>query len=143
MILARSETAIQLTYTLEEYKEFNHAVVAFRSEINSTLRNEIGNLHGDDKEYFATLNDEFLYTLEYIDRTMIATRTASGIQLTFSVQEYEKFNDNISFLRFDLSGFQEWHHDRGEYEKEDAFENAQNLVDIFMRLLGNKRVLDS
>jgi hypothetical protein len=59
---------------------------------------------------------------------MIARRTEAGIE---------------SFLRFDLSGFQEWHHDRGEYEKEDAFENAQDLVDIFMRLLGNKRVLDS
>jgi hypothetical protein len=43
----------------------------------------------------------------------------------------------------DLSGFQEWYHCRGEYEKEKAFEAAQDLIDIFIRLLGNKLILDS
>jgi hypothetical protein len=33
MILTRSETAIQLTYTLEEYKEFNYATVNFKNEL--------------------------------------------------------------------------------------------------------------
>src|SRR5437660_2459452 len=36
MILTRSDTSVQLTYTLEEYKEFNHAIVAFRNEITRT-----------------------------------------------------------------------------------------------------------
>src|SRR5262245_57786948 len=30
MMLTRSETSIQLTYTPKEYEEFNHALVAFR-----------------------------------------------------------------------------------------------------------------
>jgi hypothetical protein len=46
MILSRSETSVQLTYTLEEYKEFNHAIVSFRSEITETLRNQIFDLQG-------------------------------------------------------------------------------------------------
>jgi hypothetical protein len=117
--------------------------VAFRNEINTTLRNEIHNLHDDDKEDFATLSDELIDTLEYIDHTMIVTPVATNIQLTFSVEGYERFNNNIGFLRFDLSGFQEWHHERREYEKADAFGNAQNLIDIFIRLLGNNRILDS
>jgi len=41
MILTRSETSVQLTYTLGEYREFNHAIVAFRNEITGTLRNEV------------------------------------------------------------------------------------------------------
>jgi hypothetical protein len=52
MILTRSETSIQLTYTLEEYKEFNYAIVNFRNELAGTLRSEIPNLQGKDKKYF-------------------------------------------------------------------------------------------
>jgi len=63
MMLTRTETCIQLTYTLEEYKEFNHAIVAFSNEIAGTLRNEIPGLQDEDKEYFETLNDDFIHTL--------------------------------------------------------------------------------
>jgi hypothetical protein len=84
-----------------------------------------------------------MHTLDYIDRTMIVSRTETGIQLTFSVQEYEKFDENIALLRLDLGGFQEWYNRRGEHEKEDALEDSQNLIDILMRLLGNKIILDS
>jgi hypothetical protein len=55
MILTRSEASVQLTYAQEEYKEFNDAVLGLRNEIAGTLRNEIPNLHDEDKEYFETL----------------------------------------------------------------------------------------
>jgi hypothetical protein len=38
MIIKRSETSTQLTYTPEEYNEFNLATVAFRREINNTKK---------------------------------------------------------------------------------------------------------
>ena len=143
MILTRTETSIQLTYTPEEYSEFNHTTIAFRREIDDTLRNQISILYDDDKEYYRTLNDEFLQTLDYIDTAMIVVRSETGFQLIFSVQEFEKFNCNIGYLRMDLLGFQEWYHSRGEYENENALEASQDLIDIFMRLLGNKVILDS
>lgn len=138
MILTRSETSIQLTYSLEEFKEFNHTLVKFRNEITGTLRNKVPDLRGEDKEYFETLRDEFIHTLDYIDHTMFITRTAAGLQLTFGVQEYEKFDNNLGFLRYDLDGFQEWYNSKGEYEKVDALENIHKLIDIFIPLLGNK-----
>jgi hypothetical protein len=143
MILTRTETCIQLTYTLEEYKEFNHAIVAFRNEIAGTLRNEIPGLQDEDKEYFETLNDEFIHTLDYIDRTMVCSRTETGMRLTFSVDEYDKFDENIGLLRIVLNNFQEWHNHRGEYERANALENLQNLIDVFMSLLGIHIILDS
>jgi hypothetical protein len=75
MIITRSETSIQLTYSPKEYDEFNHAIVAFRREINGTLRNQILSLDNDSKEYFLTLTDELAQTLDYIDSAMIVTRT--------------------------------------------------------------------
>jgi hypothetical protein len=143
MILTRTETCIQLTYTLEEYKEFNHAIVAFRNEISGTLRNEIPGLQDEDKEYFETLNDEFIHTLDYVDRTMVCSRTETGMRLTFSVDEYDKLDENIGLLRIVLNNFQERHNHRGEYEKANALENLQNLIDVFMSLLGNHIILDS
>jgi hypothetical protein len=68
MILTRSKTSIQLTYTAEEYNEFNDAALGLRNEIVGTLRNEVPNLHHDDKEYFETLTDELVQTLDYIDQ---------------------------------------------------------------------------
>jgi hypothetical protein len=143
MILTRTETCIQLTYTLEEYKEFNHAIVAFSNEIAGTLRNEIPALKDEYKEYFETLNDDFIHTLYYIDRTMVCSRTETGMRLTFSVDEYDKFDENIGLLRIYLNNFQEWRNHRGEYEKANALENLQDLIDVFMRLLGNHMILDS
>jgi hypothetical protein len=143
MILTRSETSIQLTYTPKEYDEFNHALVSFRREINTTLRDRISSLDDNDKEYWRTLRDEFIQTLDYIDSAMIVSRTKDGFHLIFNVEEFEKFTDNIGFVRMDLSGFQEWHHCRGECEKEKALEAAQNIIDIFFRLLGYKQGLDS
>jgi hypothetical protein len=143
MILTRSDTSIQLTYTPKEYDEFNHALVAFRKEINTTLRDQLPTLNDNDKEYWRTLNEEFIQTLDYIDRAMIVTRREGGFQLLFNVEEFEKFSDNIGFLSMDLRGFQEWYHCTGEYEKENAVEAAQDLIDIFFRLLGYKEILDS
>ena len=143
MILTRSDTSIHLTYTPTEYEQFNHALVAFRGEINTTLRDQIPLLNNNDKEYFRTLNEEFIQTLDYIDRAMIVTRRDGGFQLIFDVEEFEKFDQNIGLLRMDLMGFQEWYHSRGEYEKGNAFEAARDLIDIFFRLLGGKEILDS
>ena len=143
MILTCNENAIQLTYSLEEYEQFSRAAVGFRNEINSTLRDEISNLDRESKKYFIKLMDEFIRSLEYIDRTVIVTRAGAGIQLTFSVKEYTKFNDNIGFLRLDLCGFQEGYNYRGEHEKANTLEDAQDLIDIFIRLLGNKITLDA
>lgn len=136
MILTRSEISIQLTYSPEEYNEFNLATAAFRREINNTLRGEISTLDDEDKKYFRTLNDEFIQTLDYIDSAMIVTRTETGFQLIFSVQEFDKFNLNIGYLRDDLIGFQEWYVSRGECKKSDALEASQDLIDIFFRLMG-------
>jgi hypothetical protein len=145
MILTRSETSVQLTYTLEEYREFNHAIVTFRNEITSTLRNEVSSFDfdGETKEYFEILDQEFIHTLDYVDRWMLCYRTDSGMRLTFRIDEYDKFNENIGLLRIDLSYWQECYHDRGEYEKKDGLENLQDLIDVFSRLLGNRRILDS
>ena len=143
VILTRTETCVQLTYTLDEYKEFNHAIVAFRNEITTTLINAIPDLHDDDKEYFSLLTDDLVHTLDYIDHTMVCYRTETGMRLTFIIDEYNKFNENIGLLRLDLSGFQQFHNHRGEYEKEDTLENIQDLVDVFIRLLGNRIILDS
>ena len=66
MILTRSETSVQLTYTLGEYREFNHAIVAFRNEITGTLRNEVSRFHGETKEYFTILEQELIHTLDYV-----------------------------------------------------------------------------
>ena len=74
---------------------------------------------------------------------MVVSRTKGGFQLFLNVEEFERFDNNIGFLRMDLCGFQEWCHSRGEYEKENALEASQDLIDIFMRLLGYKRILDS
>jgi hypothetical protein len=142
MMLTRSETSIQLIYTPKEYEEFNHALVAFRREINTTLRDQITSLDDSDREYWQTLNEEFIQTLDYIDRAMIVIRREGGFQLFFNVEEFERFDSNIGFLRMDLCGFQEWYHSRGEYEKENALEAAQDLIDISIRLLGNKIILD-
>jgi hypothetical protein len=120
MILSRSETGVQLTYTLEEYKKFNHAIVTFRNEITETLRNEVLDLQGDDKEYLETLINEFIHTLDYIDRSMVCSRTEAGMRLTFSVDEFDKFDENIGLLSIDLYGFQEWYNHTGEWEKADA-----------------------
>jgi hypothetical protein len=143
MIVTSSESATQLTYSLEEYEQFSRAAAAFRKEINSTLRSEILNLNRESKKYFRKLMDEFIQSLEYIDRTVIVTRAGAGIQLTFSVKKYTKFNDNIGFLRLDLCGFQEAYHYEGEHEKANALEAAQDLIDIFIRLLGDKITLDA
>lgn len=143
MNLTRSETSVQLTYTLEEYKEFNHAIVAFRNEITCTLKNEVSPFHGETKEYFEILIQEFIHTLDYVDRSMLWSRTETGMRLTFSIDEYDKFDDNRALLRIDLNYWQECYHDRGEYEKKDGLENLQDLIDVFSRLLGNRRILDS
>jgi hypothetical protein len=74
---------------------------------------------------------------------MVVTPTEAGIMLTFSADDYERFNTNVGLLRFDVSGFQEWHYHKGEHEKVNAFEHSQNLIDIFVRLLGNKIILNS
>jgi len=143
VILTRTETCVQLTYTLDEYKEFNHVIVAFRNEITTTLRNETHDLQDDDKEYFSMLADKLVHTLDYIDRTMVCSRTETGMRLTFIIDEYDKFNENIGLLRMDLCGFQEFYNHRGEYEKEDDLENIEELIDIFVRLLGNRMIVDS
>jgi hypothetical protein len=143
MILTRSETSVQLTYTLGEYREFNHAIVAFRNEITGTLRNEVSRFHGETKEYFTILEQELIHTLDYVDRSMLCSRTETGMRLTFSIDEYAKFDENIRLLRIDLNYWQEWYHDRGEYEKKDGLENLQDLIDVFSRLLGNRTILDS
>jgi hypothetical protein len=143
VILTRTETCVQLTYTLDEYKEFNRAIVAFRTEINGTLRNEIFGLQDTVKEHCETLHAEFISTLDYIDRSMLCSRTETGMRLTFSVDKFDKFNDNIALLSIDLFGFQAWHVHTGECEKADALENLHCLTDIFMRLLGNRMILDS
>lgn len=143
VILTRTETCVQLTYTLDEYKEFNHVIVAFRNEITTTLRNETRDLQDDDKEYFSLLADKLVHALDYIDRTMVCSRTETGMRLTFIIDEYDKFNENIGLLRMDLCGFQEFHNHRGEYEKEDALENIEDLIDVFVRLLGNRMIVDS
>jgi hypothetical protein len=105
MILSLSETSVQLSYTLDEYREFNQAIVAFRNEITSTLRNEVScfRFDGEMKEYFVNLEREFIDTLDYIDRSMLCSRTETGMRLTFSVDEYSKFDENIGLLRIDLS----------------------------------------
>jgi hypothetical protein len=103
MILIRSETSIQLTYTPKEYDEFNHALVAFRRELSTTLRDIIPSPDDNDREYFRTLSDEFIQSLDYIDR-LIATRTEAGIQLTLNVQEFDKFDQNMGLLSMDLFG---------------------------------------
>ena len=76
MMLTRSETSIQLIYTPKEYEEFNHALVAFRREINTTLRDQITSLNDSDREYWQTLNEEVIQALDYIDRAMIVTGKA-------------------------------------------------------------------
>ena len=48
---------------------------------------------------------------------MLCSRTETGMRLTFSIDEYAKFDENIRLLRIDLNYWQEWYHDRGEYEK--------------------------
>src|SRR5262249_4047823 len=121
----------------------NHALGSFRNEINTTLRHQITSLNQDDKEYWRTLNEELIETLNYIDSGMIVGRAKGGFQLILDVEEFEKFDNNIGFLRMDLCGFQEWYHCRGEYEKEKALEAAQDVIDIFVRLLGNKLILAS
>jgi hypothetical protein len=60
---------------------------------------------------------------------MIVTRSDAGIKLICHVQEFEKFDNDRAYLRFDLSGVQKWYHDRGEYEKANSFENAEDLID--------------
>jgi hypothetical protein len=142
MILTRNETSIQLTYTPKKYAEFNHALVAFRRELSTRLRDIIPSLDDNDREYFRTLSDEFIQSLDYIDRA-IATRTEAGIQLTLNAQEFDKFDESIGFLSIDLYGFQEWYHRSGEREKEKAIDAVQDLTDIFFRLLGYKQILDS
>ena len=142
MILTRGETSIQLTFTLDEYRQFNTAIVEFRNEVIGTFSNGIPNLGPEDREYFDTLQDDFMHTLNYIDRTIVS-RTQAGIRLTFSVREYDMFGENIGLLRLDVTGFQEWYNSRGEYQKENDLENLQRLIDIFMRLLGNRIILDS
>jgi hypothetical protein len=46
-------------------------------------------------------------------------------------------------LSIDLYGLQAWHNHTGEWEKADALENFHCLTDVFMRLLGNRKILDS
>jgi hypothetical protein len=120
VILTRTETCVHLTYTLDEYKEFNHAIAAFGNEIATTLRNETPALHDDDKEYFNELMNQLIHTLDYVDRTMVCFRTETGMRLTFIIDEYDKFNENIGLLRMDLFDFQEFCNQRGEYGKENA-----------------------
>jgi hypothetical protein len=74
---------------------------------------------------------------------MIIARTKTGFQLTLNAQAFDKFNDNIGYLSLDLFRFQEWYEHKGEYEKEKALEASQDLIDIFIRLLGNTIISDS
>jgi hypothetical protein len=140
MIVTQSENNIQLTYALDEYEEFQCAIAAFTQEINNTLRKELLNLPGDIRKYFCELIHEFIESLDYIDHSMFVTRLNTGIQLTLDTREFDKFANNIGILRIYLSDFQDWYHDRGEYEKRNALENAQDLIDTFMVLLGGKRI---
>jgi hypothetical protein len=143
MILTRSETSVQLIYTLDEYREFNRAIVAFRNEITCALRHEVSRFDGETKEYFVNLEREFIDTLDYVDRSMLCSRTATGLRLTFNIEEYAKFDENLELLRIDLNYWQEWYHDRGEYKKKDDLESLQDLIDVFGRLLGNRKISDS
>jgi hypothetical protein len=107
------------------------------------LKSQISSLDDSDKEYWQTLNDELIQTLDYIDSGMIIIHTKGGFQLIFNVEEFEKFDSNIGFLRMDLCSFQEGYHCKGQYEKEKALEAAQDVIDIFVLLLGNKQISDS
>jgi len=143
MILTYSDDNVQLAYNPDEYKEFQCAVSAFRKEVSNTLRKEVSNLPDDIGEHFQELIDEFKESLNYIDHSMIVTRSNACTQLTLDTREFDKFGNNTGILRIYLSDFQEWYHDRGEYENRDALENAQDLIDMFMVLLGGKRIEDS
>jgi hypothetical protein len=140
MILTYSENSVQLAYTPDEYEEFQRAIAAFKQVINDTLRKEISNLPGDIRKDYRGLIHEFKQSLEYIEHSVIVTRSNAGMQLTLDTGEFDKFDNNIGILRIFLSDFQDWYHDRGEYEKRDALENAQDLIDMFMVLLGGKRI---
>jgi hypothetical protein len=136
MNLTRIESSVQVTYTPKEYDEFNLGLVSLRNEIRTTLTHRIASLDNNDREYWRTLKAEFVQALEYIDSATIAIRTEGGFQLIWKVEEFEKFTDNLRCLRMDLGGFQEWHHRRGEYEKEKALDAAQDVINTFFRLLG-------
>jgi hypothetical protein len=143
LILTRGEASIQLTYTPDEYEEFNRAAVAFRNEITGTLQKEIVKFRGDSREYWDTFVREFVEMLDSIDHVTITTRVEPGFQLTFGVEQFTTFDNNIGFLSLDLLGLQEGYEGRGEYDKCNALENLQHLVNAFVRLLGNKQILDS
>jgi ATP-dependent helicase/DNAse subunit B len=130
MILTHNEINVQLTYTLEEHEAFTRTIESFIREINATLRKKT--------PWYLTreLRDEFIETLDDLERTMMIARSNAGIQLTLDIQEFLKFTENLQALRFFLNDFQEWYDHRDEYEKAETFENSQDLIDRLIALLG-------
>ena len=79
------------------------------------------------------LESNFIHTFHYTDRIMIRTHTDAGVQLTFSVQEFEDFEMNLfAWLRHDLDGYQERYNDRSEYAYADALEDLHSVIDILL-----------
>jgi hypothetical protein len=134
MILTHSESNVQLTYTLDEHKEFTCTIEAFNREINATLRKEISDLRYLTRE----LRDEFIETLDELVHRMIIVRSNAGLQLIFDITEFLKFTEDLEALRISLNDFQEWYDKRDEYEKAKALENSQDLIDKLIALLGIK-----
>ena len=130
MIHTHSENDVQLTYTLDEYKEFTCTIEAFKREINETLRKET------PRYLTRELHDEFTKTLDDLEHTMIIAGSNAGTRVIFDLQSFLKFTENLEALRIFLNDFQEWYDKRDEYEKAKVFENSQDLIDKLLVLLG-------
>jgi len=139
-----NKTNVQLTYTLEEYQEFNEFIPLYRNWFTITMRDRIPEPNPDDVEYLANLQNELTDVLNYIAHDLPVVRTKKEvIKLMFKSEKYYNLVDNIGFLQMDLLGYQDWYIHVGDYVKEESLEKLLDLNDVFMRLLRLKMTLDT